>query len=262
MSHTANVAAPAHIHKDYNGAKIGMWLFLFTEVLLFGGLFLIYAVYRTAHSHDFAEAAKELNVVLGALNTAVLLTSSLTMALAIACIHRAKKTLALTYLGITILCALVFMVIKYIEWSGKISHGLYPGSEFIMANYSKGQRIYFGLYYSMTGLHALHVIIGATILTVMFYVIYQRPNETHRWDVFGKDALNGCRVAILDKDGNEKWGSEIDESVKQVHLKMRYYSTPKRIKHEDYVSLENSGLYWHIVDVIWIFLFPLMYLIG
>ena len=119
MSHTANIAAPAHIHKDYNGAKIGMWLFLFTEVLLFGGLFLIYAVYRTAHSHEFVMAARELNVVLGALNTAVLLTSSLTMALAIACIHRGKKSLSLTFLGITILCAFAFMVIKYIEWESK-----------------------------------------------------------------------------------------------------------------------------------------------
>lgn len=261
MSH-ANIAAPVHIHKDYTGAKMGMWLFLFTEVLLFGGLFLLYAVYRTSYSHDFIEAAKELNVVLGALNTAVLLTSSLTMALAIAAIHRGKKTLSLVFLGVTILCAVAFMVIKYTEWESKISHGIYPGSSLLMANYTPGQRVFFGLYYCMTGLHALHVIIGAAVLSVMFYVVYHRPNEKHRWDIFGKDDLCGCKIAIVDKDGNQKWCSEIDETVKQVHLQMKYYPDKKRIKYEDYVSLENAGLYWHIVDVIWIFLFPLMYLIG
>lgn len=262
MSNATNIAAPAHIHKDYTGAKMGMWLFLFTEILLFGGVFLIYAVYRKAHPHDFAEAAKHLNVMMGSLNTAVLLTSSLTMALSIACMHRGKKTLSLAYLGVTILCAAIFMVVKYFEWSAKIEHHIYPGSADLMLHYTEGERLFFGLYYCMTGLHALHVIIGASVLVVMFFVIAGRPNEKHHWDVLGKDDLNGCRIAIVDKDGQEKWSSEIDNTVKRINLAMKYYPDKKRVKYEDYVGLENAGLYWHLVDVIWIFLFPLMYLVG
>jgi cytochrome c oxidase subunit 3 len=205
MSHYDS--SSAHSHKDNVGAKMGMWLFLFTELLLFGGLFLVYAVYRFQNPLEFKLAASELNTALGTLNTVILLTSSLTVALSITAIQKGNKFLSLLFLAITIIFALSFMVNKYFEWSAKISHGLYPKSE-VMLNKSSGEILFFGLYYVMTGLHGLHVIIGIVILSIIFYFI------------------------LKDK-----------------------------ITETDSVKLENSGLYWHLVDLIWIFLFPLFYLI-
>lgn len=199
--------ADPHHHKDAIGAKMGMWLFLFTEMLLFGGLFLLYMAYRLQYTQDFVIAAKELNLMMGTVNTIVLLTSSLTMALSIAAIQRNKKILAIWMLALTIAFALAFMVIKYFEWSAKFHHGIFPGSPDLM-NLPNGEIIFFGLYFSMTGLHALHVIIGVIIL--LFILVF----------------------LIRDK-----------------------------ITQHDYIKLENSGLYWHLVDLIWIFLYPLFYLI-
>lgn len=196
-----------HHHKDAIGAKMGMWLFLFTEMLLFGGLFLLYMAYRLQYTQDFVIAAKELNLMMGTINTIVLLTSSLTMALSIAAIQRNKKTLAIWMLVITILFAFAFMVIKYFEWSAKFHHGIFPSSPDLM-NLPNGEIVFYGLYFSMTGLHALHVIIGVVIL--LFILVF----------------------LIRDK-----------------------------ITKQDYIKLENSGLYWHLVDLIWIFLYPLFYLI-
>lgn len=196
-----------HAHRDDVGAKMGMWLFLLTEVLLFGGMFLAYANYRFMHPQLFRLAALELNTALGTLNTIVLLTSSLTVVLSIVAMKRNSRKLALFYLGTTLVLACVFLTIKYIEWSTKIHHGIYPGSEELLSK-TNGEILFFGLYYVMTGLHALHVIIGMIILAFMFVFIYR--------------------------------GS---------------------ITHDNYVKLENSGLYWHLVDLIWIFLFPLFYLI-
>ncbi|MFN3306811.1 MAG: cytochrome c oxidase subunit 3 family protein [Candidatus Kapaibacteriota bacterium] len=202
-----NQEIETHHHKDAVGAKIGMWLFLFTELLLFGGLFLLYMAYRLQYSKDFVIAGQELNLVMGTINTIVLLTSSLTMALSIAAIQRGKNTLSIIFLISTILFALVFMVIKYFEWSEKFHHGIAPNSPELLSK-PNGEIIYFGMYYSMTGLHALHVIIGVVILSFMlFFLLRNRINES------------------------------------------------------DYIKLENSGLYWHLVDLIWIFLFPLFYLI-
>ncbi|HAR45779.1 MAG TPA: cytochrome C oxidase subunit III, partial [Nitrospiraceae bacterium] len=121
------------VHRDYTGAKIGMWLFLFTEILLFGGLFLVYAVYRTKHQADFHTAAAELSVAIGAANTMILLTSSLTMALAIAAIRRSAKTASIVFQSLTILFAVIFLVNKYFEWGAKIGHGLYPNSPELLA---------------------------------------------------------------------------------------------------------------------------------
>lgn len=199
--------ADPHHHKDAIGAKMGMWLFLFTEMLLFGGLFLLYMAYRLQYSQDFVIAAKELNLMLGTINTIVLLTSSLTMALSIAAIQRGKKALSIWMLVLTLAFALTFMVIKYFEWSAKIHHGIFPGSPDLM-NMVNGEIIFYGLYYSMTGLHALHVVIGAIILTFMLVFLFRN-----------------------------------------------------KITQQDYIKLENSGLYWHLVDLIWIFLYPLFYLI-
>jgi cytochrome c oxidase subunit 3 len=186
---------------------MGMWLFLFTELLLFGGMFFLYSVYRFMNAEAFHVAAKELNTLVGAFNTAILLTSSLTMALSITAIQKDKKELSIFYQLLTILLALAFLVNKYFEWKTKFSHGIYPGSDELLS-LDQGQILFFGLYYVMTGLHGLHVIIGAILIAVM------------------------TRFTIKD------------------------------VIHKDsYVKLEAAGLYWHLVDIIWIFLFPLFYLI-
>ena len=206
MSSTEQTAA-AHIHRDDVGSRMGMWLFLFTELLLFGGMFLLYSVYRYEYPDAFHIAAKELNTIMGAFNTAVLLTSSMTMALSIVAIQRDKKTLSVVLQGITIFLALFFLVNKYFEWTAKIHHGIYPGSEELLSK-SSGEILFFGLYYVMTGLHGLHVVVGMVLIAVM--------------------------------------------------TRMTWKGT---IAHDNYVRLENAGLYWHLVDIIWIFLFPLFYLI-
>ncbi|MBA4250207.1 MAG: cytochrome C oxidase subunit III [Chlorobiaceae bacterium] len=196
-----------HVHRDDEATRIGMWLFLFTELLLFGGLFIAYAVYRYLHPHEFMMAGKELNSFLGALNTVILLTSSLTMALSIAAIQRNKKNLSIFLQVLTLILALGFLINKSFEWSIKFSHGIYPGSETLLAKGS-GEILFYGLYYTMTGLHAIHVVIGMIIIGVMTLFTI-------------KGTINS---------GNN-------------------------------VRLESAGLYWHLVDLIWIFLFPLFYLI-
>ena len=122
LAHTASK------HTDYTGSKLGMWFFLFTEILLFGGLFLVYSVYRAVHQEAFHTAAKELSTMLGAINTVVLLTSSLTMALAIAALRQGKRTASIIYQLVTILLGIAFLVNKYFEWSGHIHQGIYPNS--------------------------------------------------------------------------------------------------------------------------------------
>jgi cytochrome c oxidase subunit 3 len=195
------------LHRDDEGSRMGMWLFLFTEVILFGGLFAVYAVYRFLHPEAFHEASLQLNLTFGAVNTVVLLTSSLTVALSISAIQKGKPREAIGFLVFTIAAALAFMVNKYFEWGAKIDHGLFPGTEHFF-ELGHGQSQFFYLYYFMTGLHGLHVIVGAILLTIMGIKIVQ-----------------------------------------------------KKITQDNYTYLENSGLYWHLVDVIWIFLFPLLYLI-
>lgn len=195
------------VHKDYAGAKLGMWLFLFTELILFGGLFLLYAVYLARYPQAFTAGGRELNVVFGAANTVILLTSSLLAAMAVTAVQRDERRTAVLLLGGTILCAGFFLVIKYLEWSAKIRHGIYPGSH-RLATGAPGESVFFSLYYLTTGLHGLHVLIGGTLL--------------------------GC-VAVRVRRG-------------AVHA-------------GDYVLLENGALYWHLVDLVWIFIFPLYYLI-
>jgi len=200
-------ASVTHVHRDDVASRMGMWLFLFTELILFGGMFLLYSVYRFQYADAFHLAAKELNTIMGAFNTAVLLTSSLTMALSIVAIQRDQKVLSIFLQLITILLALFFLVNKYFEWTAKFHHGIYPGSEELLAK-SSGEILFFGLYYVMTGLHGIHVIVGMFLIAVMTRM---------------------TRRGVITKDS--------------------------------YVRLENAGLYWHLVDIIWIFLFPLFYLI-
>lgn len=198
----------AHIeHRDYTGAKLGMWLFLFTEILLFGGMFLLYSIYRSTHTADFHEAAKEMSVTIGAINTVILLTSSLTMVLSIAAIKQGAKARSLVFQAATVILGCAFLINKYFEWTEHIRHGYYPNSPELLAT-SHGKILYFGLYYVMTGIHGLHVLIGAGII---------------------------CFTFILTMRGV--------------------------VTNADYIKLENTGLFWHLVDVIWIYLFPLFYLI-
>ena len=193
--------------KDYAGAKLGMWLFLFTELLLFGGLFLLYAVYLRRYPQEFAAGGKQLNWVLGGANTVILLTSSLFAAMAVTAIQRNEIRRTLQLIGGTTLCAAGFMVIKYFEWSAKIGHGIYPGSEHLKAG-PPGESVFFSLYYMTTGIHGLHVLIGAALLS---------------W------------IAVRVKGGT--------------------------VNPDDFILMENGALYWHLVDLIWIFIFPLYYLI-
>lgn len=203
MSHEIHHAEP--IEKE--AGKLGMWIFLFTELFLFGGLFLVYAVFRAQYSHEFHVAAIELNTFVGTLNTVVLLISSMTVAMSITAVQLKQKGRALFLLSITVLMAIIFMVNKYFEWHHKFELHLYPGSE-VMKNLDHGELLFFGLYYMMTGLHGLHVIIGLIVLIISMFQIKSGTINSNR-----------------------------------------------------YLLLENAGLYWHLVDLIWIFLFPLLYLI-
>lgn len=205
--HMEAVADQPHIHRDDTGSKMGMWLFLFTELLLFGGLFLLYAGYRFLYPDGFKAAAMELNGFIGAVNTIILITSSFSIAMSITALQKNQKKLAVYLLVFTLVCGLAFLINKYFEWTAKIHHGIYPKGP-AMDDFSSGEVMYFGLYYVMTGLHGLHVLVG------MIFIAF----------VLG--------MVIKDK-----------------------------ITSTNFQKLENAGLYWHLVDIIWIFLFPLFYLV-
>jgi len=200
-------AAVSHaVHRDPEGAKMGMWIFLFTEIILFGGLFLLYSVYRARYPLDFHHGGQHLNAVLGVANTVILLTSSLTIAVALTAIQKGNRKRTLICLGATIALGFLFLVNKYFEWSAEIRAGLYPNGPELL-RLPDGEKIFYGLYYSMTGLHGLHVVAGLIVLSVVLGFAWRN-----------------------------------------------------RITASDFTLLENAGLYWHLVDVIWIFLLPLLYL--
>src|ERR1035437_9929158 len=194
-------------HRDDLVSKTGMWLFLFTEMLLFGGLFIVYSVYRYRNATAFHQAAQELSVFIGTINTIILLISSTTIAMSITALQKKNKKLAILLLGLTIILGLAFLVNKYFEWGEHFKEHIYPGSS-ILALRGHGDVLFYGLYFFMTGLHALHIIIGLIFILVV-------------------------TISIL----------------------------RNKINSDNYVLLENSGLYWHLVDRIWICLFPLFYLI-
>lgn len=201
-----------HTHEphiiDSETGKLGMWIFLFTELFLFGGLFFGYAFARIRFPEDFAIAGDGLDAYIGALNTVVLLISSMTVAMSITAIQKNKPKLAIGLLVITVVLALTFMVNKYFEWGHKFHLNLVPNSD-VLLELPQGQKQFIFYYFAMTGLHALHVIIGGILLVISIIRI-------------NKGIINANR----------------------------------------YLLLENSGLYWHLVDLIWIFLFPLLYLIN
>jgi cytochrome c oxidase subunit III len=190
-----------------NGGSVGMWFFIAIETVLFGGLFLLYSIYRFKNPDAFHEGSSELSLFFGTINTGMLITSSFTMALALNALRLGKQGAAIFFILSTIVFAFGFLSVKAIEWSTKFEHGLYPSVTMLMGK-PTGENLFFGLYFMMTGLHALHVIAGIGVLTVAMILIAQ-----------------------------------------------------DRVRAAKPLFLENAGLFWHLVDVIWIFLFPLFYLI-
>ena len=190
--------------------KLGMWIFLNTEILLFGGLFLAYTVYRAWYPDMFINAHYFLDVKLGTINTVVLITSSVTVALAIRSMQLNNKKWTIYLLVITLALAGIFLIVKYFEYSHKIHLGQLPGKYYTFTGIEgTNPHIFFSIYFVMTGLHGLHIVAGMFVISLMIY----RTVKNHFSSVY-------------------------------------------------YTPIEMTGLYWHLVDMIWIFLFPLFYLIG
>lgn len=192
-----------------DASTLGMWVFLVTEVMFFGGAFTGYIVYRALYPRGFAEASGHLEVLLGGLNTGVLISSSLTMALAVRAALDERRSSLVRNLVMTMMLGGVFLAIKLIEYAHKVHEQLLPGDAFEYAgSYVGPARIFFSFYFVMTGVHGLHLIVGIGVLAVIaLKVIFDRSSR------------------------------------------------------DNYVTIELAGLYWHFVDVVWIFLFPLLYLI-
>lgn len=198
------------LRQQREASSLGMWVFLITEVMFFGGLFLAYTVNRGLYPAVFAEASQELNVRLGGLNTAVLILSSLTMALAVRASQTDRRKQLIFFLIATLVLGSVFLGVKVVEYAEKFEHHLVPGRGFqFPGDLGAHAQLFFSLYFGMTGLHALHMVIGAGLLLFLL-----------------REAVRG-----------------------------RYtpqYNSP----------VEICGLYWHFVDIVWIYLFPLLYLID
>ena len=164
---------------DSETGKMGMWLFLFTELFLFGGLFIVYAVMRSKYGEEFHHAALELNAFIGATNTVVLLVSSMTVAMSLTAIQKNQPKLAMALIFCTLLLAGVFMMNKYFEYGHKFALHLYPGSD-VMRNLPHGEIMFFGLYFLMTGLHLFHVVVGGILLTIILLKVWSgKINQEH-----------------------------------------------------------------------------------
>jgi len=217
------------LEQQKEASTLGMWLFLVTEIMFFGGLFTTYIVYRGKYPAEFMAASSTLDWKLGALNTAVLILSSLTMALAIWAAQLNRRKLVVAFLIATMALGTTFLVVKYFEYRDKFKHHHVPGAEFVWSEghhaegtqgpqseapplqdkFAKHVQIFFSLYFIMTGLHGVHMICGIGVL-----------------------------AALLVPSWKGRYNSA--------------YHNP----------LECTGLYWHFVDIVWIFLFPLLYLLG
>lgn len=212
-SHSAHVS---HHFKDatqeYDSGKQGIWLFMVTEILMFGAILVGYGIFHVLYPAMFAEGAKQLDWKLGFVNTLVLIFSSFTMAISIQLIQRNKTKQAAMALATTVLCGAIFMVIKYFEWTHKFHMGFYPGRFLDLAKTGAEHAnlgMYFGFYFCMTGLHGLHVLIGMGLITWLLIRTVRGDFHSQYW-----------------------------------------------------LPVEGVGIFWHIVDLIWIFLFPLLYLVG
>ena len=211
---TKNSVAVSHQFDDaeqqVEASTLGMWAFLATEILFFGGLFLVYTVYRLAYPQAFAEASNHLDVVLGAVNTAVLIGSSLTMVLAVHSARIGSRRGLILFLLATLVLGGIFLGIKGVEYAHKFHEHLVPGADFRFTGADpRHAAIFFSIYFAMTGMHALHMIIGAGLILTLVGMAWRR-----------------------------------------------------RFSPEYFTPVEMVGLYWHFVDIVWIFLFPLLYLIG
>jgi cytochrome c oxidase subunit 3 len=197
--------------QQFESSTLGMWVFLLTEVMFFGGMFGAYAIYRILYPQAFESTSRYMNVTLGAFNTVVLITSSLTMALAVRSAQLGRKRALILFLGLTLLLGSVFLGVKGVEYHEKWVEHHIPGPAFHYedAQFARQAQILFFLYFAMTGMHALHMVVGAGLL--------------------GALVLMGAR---------------------------------DRFSAQWYTPVEMVGLYWHFVDIVWIFLFPLLYLIG
>jgi cytochrome c oxidase subunit III len=211
MNHGVTTAAGHHEHDElvdpqtaYEAAKLGMWLFLATEILLFAVMFTCFALFRWKYLDVFHKGSHHLDWRLGSLNTIVLLVSSFTAALAVDAAQKGNKAKLIRSLLITIGCGFIFLIVKTFEYSHKYHDGLFPGGE-----HFGEYKMFFGLYFAMTGIHGLHVVIGMAVLTWVLLL-----------------ALRG------------------------------------RFSPQYFTPVEMSVLYWHLVDLIWIYLFPLLYLVG
>lgn len=198
------------IEQQHESAALGMWIFLATEVLFFGGMFLGYAVYRGMYSSAFGQASRHLDVWLGGINTAALLCSSLTMALGVRAAQLGGRRTVVLFLLATIALASLFLGIKTVEYYHKYEEHLIPGSHFeFAAPHANHAQLFFSFYFAMTGMHALHMIIGIGIMLLL------------------------------------------------ILLTLR-----NRFSAEYHSPIEMTGLYWHFVDIVWVFLFPLLYLVD
>jgi cytochrome c oxidase subunit III len=199
-----------NVEQQHEASWLGMWVFLATEVMFFGGMFTGYAFYRSGYPGAFAAGSNRLDVLLGAINTAVLIASSFTMALAVHAAQQGRRRAIVNCLLLTMLLGTVFLGIKSYEYYEKFVEHLVPGWNFSFeAPFERTAEIFFSFYFAMTGMHALHMIIGIVLLAV---------------------------IALKARRG--------------------------RFSAEYYTPVELSGLYWHFVDLVWIFLFPLLYLVG
>lgn len=223
IAHSGADEFPVHVHHQFEDIEqqnecyiVGMWAFLVTEVMFFGALFVSYVLYRWAYQPDFYLAHKNLSVMWGGINTTILLLSSFTMVLGVHYAQLRNTKMVVANLGATILFACGFLVIKFTqEWPAKFEHHLVPGHsfgshpEFLNGASPRASELFYTLYFLMTGLHAIHVIVGILIIGIL---------------------------ARMWQQGN-------------------------KVVTEDYIPTELVGLYWHFVDLVWIFLFPLYYLI-
>jgi len=197
------------MQQQKEASTLGMWLFLLTEVLFFGGLFFAYLLYRMWYFEAFAEASRTIQIWPGLINTAVLIGSSLTMALGVRAAQTSQRSATVRWLILTIILGLVFLGIKVYEYADKFEHHHVPGANFISDSpWAAQEQIFFSLYFTMTGLHALHMIVGVVMMSVITWMAHK---------------------------------GKFDST----------YYTP----------VEMAGLYWHFVDLVWIYLFPLLYLV-
>jgi cytochrome c oxidase subunit 3 len=183
-------------NNDYEGAKLGFWTFLLTEVMIFGSLFLVYGFYFYQNSEEFVQASEHMNRLLGGINTFVLLVSTLTMGLALVNLRNGKIKICKRYIWITIILAAVFLIIKYNEWMLEIGEEFYPSSPYL-DSLGNGVKLFFGLYFSLTGLHGIHIIVGIGVMLWILRLIDKGEISSSKFVVLENTALYWDFVHIV-----------------------------------------------------------------